>query len=85
MFSVTWDLQMVLRALYQHPFEPLSSLSPQLLSSQLVLASAKPVRGLSALSVDPACLMFGELHKSSELKGVKHLLCDVNNLKINSK
>ena len=87
MFSVTWDLQMVLRALYQHPFEPLSSLSPQLLSSQLVLALAKPVSELSALSVDLACLMFGELRKqvTPQLKGVKHLLCDVNNLKINSK
>ena len=78
-------IYLVLRALYQHPFEPLSSLSPLLLSSQLVLASAKPVSELSALSVDPACLMFGELHKSSELKGVKHLLCDENYLKINSK
>ena len=76
---------MVLRALYQHTFEPLSSLSPQLLSSQLVLASAKPVSALSALSVDQACLKFGELHRSSVLKGVKHLFCDVNNLKIYSK
>ena len=52
MFSVTLDLQMVLRALYQH--------------SLLALASVKPVSELSALSVDPTCLMFGELHKSSE-------------------
>ena len=73
MFSVTLDHQMVLRALYHH--------------SLLALASVKPVSKLSALSVDPTCLMFGEYTNQvkPQLKGVKHLLCDMNHLKINSK
>ena len=60
----SWDLQMVLRALCEHPFEPLSRLSLRLLSLKtvflLALASAKQVSELTALSVDPACLRFGE-------------------------
>ena len=83
MFSVTWDLQMVLRALYEDPCEWLSSLSLLLLSFLLALTSTKPVSKLSALFVYPACLMFGEVRP--QLKGVKHFLCDVNHLKMNSK
>ncbi len=58
-----WNLPTVLRALKGHLFEQLQSTSLRVLSLKttllLALASAKRVRDLQALSINPACLEFG--------------------------
>ncbi len=58
------DLQVVLGALCLTPFEPMPSLNLQLLclktALSMAIVSAKQVSDLSALSVDPACLRFGD-------------------------
>ena len=58
-----WDLRVVLDALTEPPFEPLSGLGWELLSLKtvflLAIASAKRVSELRALSVHPACLRLG--------------------------
>lgn len=60
----SWDLQLVLRALAESPFEPLSSLKLELLSLKtaflLAMSSAKRVSELHALSVHPSCLRLAE-------------------------
>ncbi len=58
-----WDLEVVLRALSQPPFEPLSSVGLKELSLKtallLALASAKRIGDLHAFSVDSDCIRFG--------------------------
>ncbi len=58
-----WDLEVVLRALSQPPFEPLSSVGLRELSLKtallLALASAKRIGDLHAFSVDSDCIRFG--------------------------
>ncbi len=58
-----WDLEVVLRALSQPPFEPLTSVGLKELSLKttllLVLASAKRIGDLHAFSVDSDCMRFG--------------------------
>ena len=58
-----WDLRVVLDAITEPPFEPLSSLGWELLSLKMVfllaIASAKRVSELRALSVHPACMRLG--------------------------
>ncbi len=58
-----WDLEVVLRALSQPPFEPLSSVGLKELSLKtallLALASAKRIGDLLAFSVDSDCIRFG--------------------------
>ncbi|KAJ8376070.1 hypothetical protein SKAU_G00066500 [Synaphobranchus kaupii] len=55
----SWDLQLVLNALTEPPFEPLEGLSLKLLSFKtaflLAIASARRVSELHALSIHPAC------------------------------
>ncbi len=58
-----WDLEVVLRALSQPPFEPLTSVGLKELSLKttllLALASAKRIGDLHAFSVDSDCIRFG--------------------------
>ncbi len=57
-----WDLEVVLRALSQPPFEPLTSVGFKLsLKTTLLLAlvSAKRIADLHAFSVDSDCIRFG--------------------------
>ncbi len=58
-----WDLEVVLRALSQPPFEPLASVDLKELSLKtallLALASAKRIGDLHAFSVDSDCICFG--------------------------
>ncbi len=58
-----WDLEVVLRALSQPPFEPLTSVGLKELSLKttllLALASAKCKGDLHAFSVDSDCIRFG--------------------------
>ncbi len=58
-----WDLEVVLRALSQPPFEPLTSVGLKELSFKttllLALASAKRIGDLHAFSVDSDCIRFG--------------------------
>ncbi len=58
-----WDLEVVLRALSQPPFEPLTSVGLKELSLKttllLALASAKRIGDLHAFSVDSNCIRFG--------------------------
>ncbi len=58
-----WDLEVVLRALSQPPFEPLTSVGLKELSLKttllLSLASAKRIGDLHAFSVDSDCIRFG--------------------------
>ncbi len=58
-----WDLEVVLRALSQPPFEPLASVDLKELSIKtallLALASAKRIGDLNAFSVDSDCIRFG--------------------------
>ncbi len=58
-----WDLEVVLRALSQPPFEPLASVGLKELSLKtallLALASAKRIGDLHAFSVDSDCIRFG--------------------------
>ncbi len=58
-----WDLEVVLRALSQPPFEPLTSVGLKELSLKttllLALASAKRIGDLHAFSVDSDCICFG--------------------------
>ncbi len=58
-----WDLEVVLRALSQPPFEPLTSVGLKELSLKttllLALASAKRIGDLHAFSVDSYCIRFG--------------------------
>ncbi len=58
-----WDLEVVLRALSQPPFEPLTSVGLKELSLKttlrLALASAKRIGDLHAFSVDSDCISFG--------------------------
>ncbi len=57
-----WDLKVVLRALSQPPFEPLTSMGLKELSLKttllLALASAKRIGDLHAFSVDSDCIRF---------------------------
>ncbi len=59
----TWDLALVLDALTEPPFEPIQSVSLQLLSLKtallLALAPVKRVGDLQALSIDNSCIEFG--------------------------
>lgn len=52
-------LALVLKALPLLPFKPMRSAGLRELSLLLALASAKPVGDMYALSIDPACLLFG--------------------------
>ncbi len=58
-----WDLEVVLRALSQPPFEPLTSVGLKELSLKttllLALASAKCIGDLHAFSVNSDCMRFG--------------------------
>ncbi len=58
-----WDLEVVLRALSQPPFEPLASVGLKELSLKttllLALASAKRIGDLHAFSVNSDCIRFG--------------------------
>ncbi len=58
-----WDLEVVLRALSQPPFEPLTSVGLKELSLKttllLALASAKRIGDLHTFSVDSDCIRFG--------------------------
>ncbi len=57
-----WDLEVVLRALSQPPFEPLTSIGFKLslkTTLLLALASAKRIGDLHAFSVDSDCIRFG--------------------------
>ncbi len=58
-----WDLDVVLRALSQPPFEPLTSVGLKELSLKttllLALTSAKRIGDLHAFSVDSDCIRFG--------------------------
>ncbi len=58
-----WDLEVVLRALSQPPFEPLTSVGLKELSLKttllLALASAKRIGDLHAFSVDSDCIRYG--------------------------
>ncbi len=58
-----WDLEVVLRALSQPPFKPLTSVGLKELSLKttllLALASAKRIGDLHAFSVDSDCIRFG--------------------------
>ncbi len=58
-----WDLEVVLRALSQSPFETLASVDLKELSIKtallLVLASAKRIGDLHVFSVDSDCIRFG--------------------------
>ncbi len=58
-----WDLEVVLRALSQPPFEPLISIDLKELSIKtallLALASAKRIGDLHAFSLDNDCIRFG--------------------------
>ncbi len=58
-----WDLEVVLRALSQPPFEPLTSVGLKELSLKitllLALASAKRIGDLHAFSVNNDCMRFG--------------------------
>ncbi len=58
-----WDLEVVLRALSQPPFEPLASVDLKELSIKttllLALASAKRIGDSHAFSVDSVCFHFG--------------------------
>ncbi len=58
-----WDLEVMLRALSQPPFEPLTSVGLKELSLKttllLALASAKRIGDLHAFSVDSHCIQFG--------------------------
>ncbi len=60
---LTWDLEAVLRALSQPPFEPLTSVGLKELSLKITLlfalASAKRIGDLHAFSVDSDCIHFG--------------------------
>ncbi len=58
-----WDLKVVLRAISQSPFEPLTSVGLKELYLKttllLALASAKRIGDLHAFSVDSDCIRFG--------------------------
>ncbi len=58
-----WDLEVVLRALSQPPFEPLTSVGLKELSLKttllLALASSKRIGDVHAFSVDSNCIRFG--------------------------
>ncbi len=58
-----WDLEVVLRALSQPPFKPLTSVGLKELSLKttllLALASAKRIGDLHAFSMDSDCIRFG--------------------------
>lgn len=57
-----WDLNIVLDALCQHPFEPLEAVDLKYVTLKtillLALTTAKRVSEMQALSVSPACLQF---------------------------
>ena len=67
-----WDLLLVLRALGEPPFEPLSQISLKFLSLKtallLALTSAKRVSDLCALSVSPSCLHIREDGSAATLR-----------------
>ncbi len=67
-----WVLEVVLRALSQPPFEPLTSVGLKELSLKttflLALASAKRIGDLHAFSVDSDCIRFGPVDCSVTLR-----------------
>lgn len=60
--SPSWDLSVVLRALSDHPFEPLEDIELKMLSLKTVLllamATTKRVSDIHALSVHTSCMRF---------------------------
>ena len=73
-----WDLVLVLDALCKAPFEPLESISLEVLSFKtlllLALATAKRVSDLQALSVSPDLMRFSDDGKRVLLKPHHHFM-----------